>query len=79
MVMMDKHCLVSFYIGKRYFDGDLCDVMSMGAYHLLLGMSHVCGVTAIAHPHSMDVCLENMRRQEILVSYHWKNGMGVAT
>jgi len=29
--------------------------------------------------HSMGVCLENMGRQGILVSYHWKNGMGVAT
>jgi hypothetical protein len=29
--------------------------------------------------HSMCVYLENMERQGILVSYQWKNGMGVAT
>jgi hypothetical protein len=41
-------------------------------------LSHVCGVAAIAH-HLMCVYLENMERQGILVSYQWKNRMGVAT
>jgi hypothetical protein len=35
-------------------------------------------VTTIAH-HLMCVYLENMERQGILVSYQWKNRMGVAT
>jgi hypothetical protein len=42
-------------------------------------LSHVCGVAAIAHPHSCVWYLENMERQGILVSYQCKNGMGVAT
>ena len=37
MVMMDEHCLVSFYIDKRYFDGDLCNMMFIDSCHLLLG------------------------------------------
>jgi allantoicase len=37
MVMMDEHCLVSFYIDKRYFDGNLCNVMFIDACYLFLG------------------------------------------
>ena len=44
-------------------------------------LSHVCGIAAIVHPHSMCVYLENINigRQGILVSYQWEKGMGVAT
>jgi hypothetical protein len=36
-VTVDKRCLVSFSIGKKYFDNAWCDVVSMDACHLLLG------------------------------------------
>ena len=35
-------------------------------------LSHVCGVAAIVLHTQMCVCLENMGRQGILVSYQWK-------
>ena len=34
---VDKHCLVSFSIGKNYQDEIWCDVVPMDACHLLLG------------------------------------------
>lgn len=34
---MDKHCLVSFSIGKRYFDNILCEVLTINVCHILLG------------------------------------------
>lgn len=37
MIMMDERCFISFYKGNRYFDDDLCDVMSIDACNLLLG------------------------------------------
>ena len=36
-VTVDKRCLVSFSIGRKYFDNAWCDVVSMDACHLLLG------------------------------------------
>lgn len=36
-VNVDKHCLVSFSIGKSYQDEVWCDVVPMDACHLLLG------------------------------------------
>jgi len=33
---MNTHCLVLFSIGKRYFDGVRCNVVSMNACHLWL-------------------------------------------
>jgi len=34
---VDKRCLVSFSVGKKYFDNAWCDVVSMDACHILLG------------------------------------------
>lgn len=36
-VTVDRRCLVSFSIGKKYFDNVWCDVVSMDSCHLLLG------------------------------------------
>lgn len=36
-VTVDKRCLVSFSIGKKYFDNAWCNVVSMDACYLLLG------------------------------------------
>ncbi|XP_022843219.1 uncharacterized protein LOC111366753 [Olea europaea var. sylvestris] len=36
-VTVEKRCLVSFSIGKKYFDNAWCDVVSMDACHVLLG------------------------------------------
>jgi hypothetical protein len=36
-VIMDKCCLISFFMGKKYFDSSWCDVVSMNTYHILLG------------------------------------------
>ncbi|XP_022853907.1 uncharacterized protein LOC111375334 [Olea europaea var. sylvestris] len=36
-VTVEKRCLVSFSIGKKYFDNAWCDVVSMDACHILLG------------------------------------------
>ncbi|XP_022842142.1 uncharacterized protein LOC111365867 [Olea europaea var. sylvestris] len=36
-VTVEKWCLVSFSIGKKYFDNAWCDVLSMDACHVLLG------------------------------------------
>ncbi|KAE8661446.1 hypothetical protein F3Y22_tig00113725pilonHSYRG00321 [Hibiscus syriacus] len=36
-VTVDRRCLVSFSIGKKYFDNAWCDVVSMDACHILLG------------------------------------------
>jgi hypothetical protein len=36
-VTVDKRCLVSFSIGKKYFDNAWSNVVSMDACHLLLG------------------------------------------
>lgn len=36
-VKVDRRCLVSFSIGKKYFDNAWCDVVSMDACHILLG------------------------------------------
>ncbi|XP_038678354.1 uncharacterized protein LOC119979794 [Tripterygium wilfordii] len=36
-IMVDRKCLVSFSIGKKYFDKAWCDVIPMDACHLLLG------------------------------------------
>ncbi|GKE40545.1 putative CCCH-type zinc finger family protein [Tanacetum coccineum] len=35
-VMVDTRCLVSFSIGRKYFDNVWCDVVSMDACHILL-------------------------------------------
>ncbi|KAE8702634.1 putative CCCH-type zinc finger family protein [Hibiscus syriacus] len=36
-VTVDRRCLVSFSIGRKYFDNVWCDVVSMDACHILLG------------------------------------------
>lgn len=36
-VTVDRRCLVSFSIEKKYFDNAWCDVVSMDACYLLLG------------------------------------------
>ncbi|KAE8696147.1 putative CCCH-type zinc finger family protein [Hibiscus syriacus] len=36
-VTVDRRCLVSFSIGRKYFDNAWCDVVSMDACHILLG------------------------------------------
>jgi hypothetical protein len=36
-VSVEKRCLVSFSIGRKYFDNAWCDVVSMDACHILLG------------------------------------------
>jgi len=36
-VKVDRRCLVSFSVGKKYFDNAWCDVVSMDACHILLG------------------------------------------
>ncbi|XP_042979994.1 uncharacterized protein LOC122310185 [Carya illinoinensis] len=36
-VTVDRRCLVSFSIGRKYFDNAWCDVVSMDACHVLLG------------------------------------------
>ncbi|GJR66146.1 DNA gyrase subunit B, chloroplastic/mitochondrial [Tanacetum coccineum] len=36
-VNVDTRCLVSFLIGRKYFDNVWCDVVSMDACHVLLG------------------------------------------
>ena len=36
-VMVDKRCLVNFFIGKTYKDEIWCDVIPMDACHMLLG------------------------------------------
>ncbi|KAE8655337.1 putative Serine-threonine protein kinase, plant-type [Hibiscus syriacus] len=36
-VIVDRRCLVSFSIGRKYFDNAWCDVVSMDACHILLG------------------------------------------
>ncbi|KAE8655824.1 putative CCCH-type zinc finger family protein [Hibiscus syriacus] len=36
-VTVDRQCLVSFSIGRKYFDNAWCDVVSMDACHILLG------------------------------------------
>jgi hypothetical protein len=36
-VKVDRRCLVSFSVGKKYFDNVWCDVVSMDACHILLG------------------------------------------
>ncbi|KAE8704792.1 hypothetical protein F3Y22_tig00110437pilonHSYRG00001 [Hibiscus syriacus] len=36
-ITVDRRCLVSFSIGRKYFDNAWCDVVSMDACHILLG------------------------------------------
>lgn len=36
-VTVDNRCLVSFSIGKKYFDNIWCDIVVMDACYLLLG------------------------------------------
>ncbi|XP_042942593.1 uncharacterized protein LOC122276749 [Carya illinoinensis] len=36
-VTVDRQCLVSFSIGRKYFDNAWCDVVSMDACHVVLG------------------------------------------
>ncbi|KAE8699360.1 putative CCCH-type zinc finger family protein [Hibiscus syriacus] len=36
-VTVDRRCLVSFSIGRKYFDNAWCDVVSMDVCHILLG------------------------------------------
>ncbi|XP_062145847.1 uncharacterized protein LOC133853838 [Alnus glutinosa] len=36
-VKVDRRCLVSFSVGKKYFDNAWCDVVAMDACHILLG------------------------------------------
>ncbi|KAE8663112.1 putative Quercetin 3-O-methyltransferase 1 [Hibiscus syriacus] len=36
-VTVDRRCLVSFSIGRKYFDNAWCDVVSMDACHILFG------------------------------------------
>jgi len=36
-VKVDKRCLVSFSVGKKYFNNAWCDVVSIDACHILLG------------------------------------------
>jgi len=36
-VKLDRRCLVSFFVGKKYFDNAWCDVVFMDACHILLG------------------------------------------
>lgn len=36
-VKVDKQCLVQFFIGSKYKDEVLCDVVPMDACHILLG------------------------------------------
>jgi len=36
-VKVDRRCLVSFSVGKKYFDNAWCDVVSIDACHILLG------------------------------------------
>ncbi|XP_042953496.1 uncharacterized protein LOC122290046 [Carya illinoinensis] len=36
-VTVDRRCLVPFSIGRKYFDNAWCDVVSMDAFHVLLG------------------------------------------
>jgi len=36
-VIMDKHCFVSFFIGKNCFDNIWYALMAMDVYHIQLG------------------------------------------
>ncbi|KAG5235487.1 CCCH-type zinc finger family protein [Salix suchowensis] len=36
-ITVDRRCLVSFSIGKKYFDNAWCDIVSMDTCHVLLG------------------------------------------
>nr|GEW16372.1 hypothetical protein [Tanacetum cinerariifolium] len=50
-VNVDTRCLVSFSIGRKYFDNVWCDVVSMDACHVLLG-----------RPWQFDRCTTHDRR-----------------
>lgn len=38
-VIVDRRCLVYFSMGQKYFDSAWYDVVSIDAYHILLGRS----------------------------------------
>ncbi|XP_022855486.1 uncharacterized protein LOC111376740 [Olea europaea var. sylvestris] len=66
-VTVEKRCLVSFSIGKKYFDNGWCDVVSMDACHVLLGRPWQYDHSVIHHGRKNTYSLSIKGKRIVLV------------
>ena len=64
-------CLVSFSIGRKYFDNAWCDVVFMDACHLLLGSPWQYGRSVIYDGRHNTYTL-SIRGKKMLLSPQWE-------